>query len=74
MMAACDICLLPFRSDAVSHAACPLKLFEYAALGKPIVSTPVREVERIAGVVTGRLNRIVQGTGKAEDGTRIARR
>ncbi len=48
MMAAVDICLLPRRSDAFSHAACPLKLFEYAALGKPVVSTPMREVERIA--------------------------
>ncbi len=49
MMAATDICLLPFRLNAVSHAACPLKLFEYAALRKPIVSTPLREVQRIAG-------------------------
>ena len=48
MMAATDICLLPRRADAFSHAACPLKLFEYAALGKPIVSTSMREVQRIA--------------------------
>ena len=48
MMAAADICLLPRRSDAFSHAACPLKLFEYAALGKPVVSTPMSEVQRIA--------------------------
>ena len=48
MMAATDICLLPRRLDAFSHAACPLKLFEYAALGRPVVSTPVREVQRIA--------------------------
>ena len=48
MMAATDICLLPRRLDAFSHAACPLKLFEYAALEKPIVSTPTREVQRIA--------------------------
>jgi glycosyltransferase involved in cell wall biosynthesis len=48
MMAATDVCLLPRCLDAFSHAACPLKLFEYAALGKPIVSTPVREVQRIA--------------------------
>jgi glycosyltransferase involved in cell wall biosynthesis len=49
MMAAADICLLSRRLDAFSHAACPLKLFEYAALGKPVVSTPTREVKRIAG-------------------------
>jgi glycosyltransferase involved in cell wall biosynthesis len=49
MMAASDICLLPRHLDAFSHAACPLKLFEYAALGKPVVSTPTREMQRIAG-------------------------
>jgi glycosyltransferase involved in cell wall biosynthesis len=48
MMAATDICLLPRRLDAFSHAACPLKLFEYAALEKPILSAPTREVLRIA--------------------------
>jgi glycosyltransferase involved in cell wall biosynthesis len=48
MMAATDVCLLPRRLDAFSHAACPLKLFEYAALRKPIVSAPTREVQRIA--------------------------
>jgi glycosyltransferase involved in cell wall biosynthesis len=48
MMAATDVCLLPRRLDRFSHATCPLKLFEYAALGKPIVSSPVREVQRIA--------------------------
>jgi teichuronic acid biosynthesis glycosyltransferase TuaH len=46
-MAAMDICLIPFTRDEVSDGSCPLKLFEYAALRKPIVSTPIVEVERI---------------------------
>gem|GEM_PF-574083 len=45
--AAVDVCLLPFTRSAVSHGSCPLKLFEYATLRKPIVSTSTREVMRI---------------------------
>lgn len=46
-VAGMDVCLLPFTKDAVSDGSCPLKLFEYAALRKPIVSTYTREVARI---------------------------
>ncbi|MGH9844357.1 MAG: glycosyltransferase [Blastocatellia bacterium] len=46
-VAGMDVCLLPFTHDAVSDGSCPLKLFEYAALRKPIVSTTTREVMRI---------------------------
>jgi len=45
--AAMDVCLLPFKHDAVSDGSCPLKLFEYAGLRKPIVSTSTTEVTRI---------------------------
>jgi glycosyltransferase involved in cell wall biosynthesis len=46
-VAGMDICLLPFTHDAVSNGSCPLKLFEYAALRKPIISTCTSEVMRI---------------------------
>jgi glycosyltransferase involved in cell wall biosynthesis len=46
-VAGMDVCLLPFTHDAVSDGSCPLKLFEYAALRKPIISTCTREVMRI---------------------------
>ncbi|HKE05720.1 MAG TPA: glycosyltransferase family 4 protein [Blastocatellia bacterium] len=46
-MAAMDVCLLPFIRGKVSDGSCPLKLFEYAALRKPVVSTSAREVMRI---------------------------
>lgn len=46
-VAGMDVCLLPFTKDAVSDGSCPLKLFEYAALRKPIVSTHTQEVARI---------------------------
>jgi len=42
-----DVCLMPFTQSPVSHGSCPLKLFEYATLRKPIVSTSTHEVMRI---------------------------
>ncbi len=45
-VAAMDICLIPFRKCSVADSALPLKLFQYAGLKKPIVSTSVREVHR----------------------------
>lgn len=42
-----DVCLLPFTHSAVSDGSCPLKLFEYAALRRPIVSTTTTEVGRL---------------------------
>lgn len=34
-----DVCLIPFKNDVVSHSADPIKLYEYLALGKPVVSS-----------------------------------
>jgi len=48
-MASLDIALIPFRPGPVSDAASPLKLFEYLALQKPVISTPGEEVRRVAG-------------------------
>jgi glycosyltransferase involved in cell wall biosynthesis len=39
-----DVCLIPFKVGPISNGANPLKLLEYFALGKPVVSTPVPEV------------------------------
>lgn len=46
-LAVMDLCLIPFRRSSVAEAACPLKLFEYAGARKPVISTPVREVQAI---------------------------
>ena len=46
-IAAMDVCLIPFHQSAVGEAACPLKLFEYAGAQRPVISTPVREVQAI---------------------------
>jgi glycosyltransferase involved in cell wall biosynthesis len=42
-----DICLNIFRKGPVADAACPIKLFEYMIMGKPVISTRLREVEII---------------------------
>jgi glycosyltransferase involved in cell wall biosynthesis len=40
-----DVCWVPFRQNAVGLAANPVKIYEYLALGKPVVSTPVADME-----------------------------
>ena len=46
---AMDICLVPRVPGPISDHAAPLKLFEYASLQKPIIATPARGMEVIAG-------------------------
>ena len=48
-VAAMDVALIPFSRDRVSDFAVPLKLFEYLALGKPVITTPGYEIQRVAG-------------------------
>ena len=42
-----DICLNVFKDIPVSHATCPLKLFEYLLMKKPVISNRLKEVELI---------------------------
>jgi len=46
-----DVCLVPFRENAVSRAASPLKLYEYLAAGRAVVSTPVPDLAFLGSVV-----------------------
>lgn len=46
-ISAMDVCLIPFRIDAVSQNALPLKLFEYMACSKPIISADLPEIKRV---------------------------
>ena len=39
-----DVCLLPFKVSDLTSATNPVKLYEYLASGKPVVSTPLAEV------------------------------
>jgi glycosyltransferase involved in cell wall biosynthesis len=39
-----DVCLIPFKMNRLTSASNPIKLYEYLAAGKPVVSTAVPEV------------------------------
>lgn len=41
-----DVCLIPFRVGRISETTNPIKLFEYFALGKPVVTTHLLELEQ----------------------------
>lgn len=46
-----DVCLNPFRKNELTANVSPLKIFEYLASGKPIVSTDMPEVRPFAEIV-----------------------
>ncbi|MEW6180733.1 MAG: glycosyltransferase family 4 protein [Chloroflexota bacterium] len=46
---ACDIFWLPLRKSNANNARLPLKLMDYLASGKPIVSTSVGDIPKIIG-------------------------
>jgi glycosyltransferase involved in cell wall biosynthesis len=43
-----DVCLLPYVSDERGYYRSPLKLYEYLAAGKPVVSTEHPEAQEFA--------------------------
>lgn len=40
-----DVCLIPFRLNAITHATDPVKLYEYLSAGKPVVSVALAELQ-----------------------------
>lgn len=46
-----DCCLNPYVTGPIAEHASPLKLYEYLAAGKPIVSTEMPEARKFEGVV-----------------------
>ncbi len=47
-----DVCFMPWRQNKWINSCNPVKLKEYLALGKPIVSTRFRELENYGSVVS----------------------
>ena len=39
-----DVCLIPFKLNKLTESVNPIKMFEYLAAGKPVISTPLPEV------------------------------
>lgn len=64
-ISAMDVCLVPFKRSAISENAVPLKLFEYMACEKPVISTRLSGIEKIAG------DRILYVSGKEDYKTTI---
>ena len=46
-----DACLLPFVADALTRAVDPVKLYEYLAAGKPVIATPLPELDKCGDLI-----------------------
>lgn len=49
-----DIALMPFRENDISKYVSPIKIFEYIAMGKPVLSTHLPDVVDYPGVFIAR--------------------
>ena len=50
-IAAMDVCIIPYKVDRYTRGVLPMKLYEYLASGRPIVSTRLPELEAFEGLV-----------------------
>lgn len=48
-----DVMMIPFLINDITRATSPVKLFEYMALGKPIVTTDMNECRKYRSVMIG---------------------
>lgn len=49
-----DVLTIPFLLNDITESTSPVKLFEYMALGKPIVTTDMRECRKYESVMIGK--------------------
>jgi glycosyltransferase involved in cell wall biosynthesis len=42
-----DVCICPFKTDDIGQAVDPVKIYEYFALGKPVVATRIHELTKL---------------------------
>jgi len=45
-----DVAIIPFKVNRITHSTSPIKLFEYMAGGKPIVTTDLKECRKYRSV------------------------
>ena len=67
-----DVCMIPFVVNEVTEATSPVKLFEYMALGKPVVTTALPECKKydmveIAGSAEEFCNKIYEAADGKQD-------
>ena len=62
-----DVCTIPFVINEVTESTSPVKLFEYMALSKPIVTTPMPECKKYKSVIIGE-NDAKEFVNKIEEG------
>jgi glycosyltransferase involved in cell wall biosynthesis len=46
-----DVCMIPFIQNELTLNTNPIKMYEYLAAGKAVVSTDLPEVRRYAGII-----------------------
>src|SRR5207302_4079247 len=46
-VAAFDVCVNPFARGPVADSVSPLKVYEYLAMGRPVVSSPMRALQMV---------------------------
>lgn len=51
LIATLDVCLIPHKDTKLSQAMSPLKLFQYAGSGRPIVSTRISGIEKFRNYI-----------------------
>ncbi|MGH9442709.1 MAG: glycosyltransferase, partial [Thermoanaerobaculia bacterium] len=51
-LSAADVGMIPFRVTPVTDCVSPLKMYEYLAAGRPVVSTAMAETREVPGVWT----------------------
>ncbi len=45
-----DVCLIPFKINNLTNYVNPIKLYEYCAMGKPVVATNLRELKKYSSI------------------------
>lgn len=51
-----DVCIIPFKINEITLSTSPVKLFEYMAGGKPIVTTDLPECRKYKSILIGKNN------------------
>lgn len=78
-LASFDVALIPFKVSPLTRATNPVKLYEYVAGGKPVVATPLPELEQLPDLVAiasdvDEFESAVAGALAEDDSVRIERR